>query len=257
MMIFDLHTLAGIFGVALAGGVLGLDRTAAGQFMISQPIVAGPLAGWLLGDTAAGLVIGAVLELIWVLDMPIGTFVPADATISAVSATAIAVLGSPGGARPDLIGFSILLTAGMVPITMMFDGAVRKCNSRLADTAVSAPGENADRKLSRAHLAGLAVFFLKSFVLYLVFVPAGLIAVSLFVHMPENAHRALALFVKLLPLLGAALVLRKLSIRVLDRFLLAGFLAAAVLTLVFPLRTWTVVLLVAAAGFLGVRCREQ
>ena len=161
MPIFDLHAVAVIFGVALVGGILGLDRTAAGQFMISQPIVAGPLTGWMLGDTAAGLVIGAVLELIWVLDMPVGAFVPADSTIGAVSATAIAALGSAGNATPDLIGFSILLTTAMVPITMKVEGAGRTYNSRVDDRAASAAGEDADRKLFRAHLSGLAGLFFK------------------------------------------------------------------------------------------------
>lgn len=253
MMIFDLHTLFVIFGIALVGGVLGLDRTAAGQFMISQPIVAGPLIGWMLGDTAAGVVIGAVLELIWVLDMPVGTFVPADSTIGAVSATAIAALGGGGHATPDLIGFSVLLTTAMVPVTMAVDGIVRKRNSRLAERAASAPGEDAGKKLSRAHLTGLAVFFLKSFVLYLVFIPAGLFAASLFARMPEKAHNALALFVKLLPLLGAALVVRKLSIRNLDRFFLAGFVVAALLTPVFSLYPLIIILLVITAGYLTMK----
>ena len=253
MMIFDLHTLFSILAIALVGGVLGLDRTAAGQFMISQPIVAGPLIGWMLGDTTAGLVIGGVLELIWVLDMPVGTFVPADSTVGAVSATAIAVLGGGGRATPDLIGFGVLLTTAMVPVTMAVDGTIRKRNSRLADRAVAGPGEDAGKKLSRAHLTGLAVFFLKSFVLYLVFVPAGLVAVSLFVHMPGKAHDALALFVKLLPLLGAALVVRKLSIRNLDRFFLAGFVVAALLTLAVPLHPLIIILLVIMAGYLATQ----
>ena len=83
---------------ALAGGVIGLDRTAAGQFMVSQPIVAGPLTGLILGDVMAGLLIGALLELIWVMDVPVGTFVPANQTVAAVAATAIAVIGSGGSA---------------------------------------------------------------------------------------------------------------------------------------------------------------
>jgi len=253
MMIFYLHTLFAIFGIALVGGVLGLDRTAAGQFMISQPIVAGPLIGWMLGDTTAGLVIGAVLELIWVLDMPVGTFVPSDSTVGAVSATAIAAIGGGGHATPDLIGFSVLLTTAMVPVTMAVDGIVRKRNSRLADRAASAPGEDAEKKLSRAHLTGLAVFFLKSFVLYLVFVPAGLFAVSLFARFPGKAHIALALFVKLLPLLGAALIVRKLSIRNLDRFFLAGFVVAALLTLMFPLHPLIIILFVITAGYLATK----
>ncbi len=257
-MIFDLHTLTSVLGIAFVGGFIGLDRTAVGQFMISQPIVAGPIAGLLLGDAAAGLMIGVVLELIWVLDMPVGTFVPADATISAMSATAIAVLGSRGGdAHPDLIGFGLLLTTAMVPITMKVDGAVRKYNSRLADGMTSAAGEITNNALSRAHLGGLAGFFLKSFVQYLFFVPAGLIAVALFDRLPLNVHSALVLFVKLLPLLGAALVVRKLSIRVLDRFFLAGFVLAAVLTLFFHAHAWGVVLSVVAAGFAGFRYGEH
>src|SRR5512144_793268 len=122
MFVPDFHMVLAILGIALAGGVIGLDRTAAGQFMVSQPIVAGPLTGWLLGDTAAGVVVGAVLELIWLLDMPVGTFVPADATLGAVSATAIAALGSPAGAPPAALGFSLLLTPGIVPVTMLADG---------------------------------------------------------------------------------------------------------------------------------------
>jgi PTS system mannose-specific IIC component len=257
MPIFDAHTIAVIFGVAFAGGLLGLDRTAAGQFMVSQPIVAGPFIGWLLGDAAAGLVIGAVLELIWVLDMPVGTFVPADSTIGAISATAIAALCGRGSASLDLIGFSILLTTGMVPITMMVDVAVRKNNSRLIDAALSAPGDAVGKNLSRAHLAGLAVFFLKSFALYLVFVPVGLVAVSLFAALPEKAHTALALFVKLLPLLGIALVARKLSVRNLDRFFLAGFAVAALLAVVLHMRAPVIILLVITAGFLGARYSER
>ncbi len=257
MAIFDLHIIAGIFGIAVVGGIIGLDRLAAGQFMISQPIVAGPIAGWLLGDAASGLVIGAVLELVWVLDMPVGTFLPADATIGTVSATAVAVLATGGGVHLDIIGFSILLTTAMVPITMKVERMVRMYNARFAEGAASFEGEDAERKLSRAHLSGLAVFFLKSFSLYLVFVPAGLAATALFAGLPQPVHAASVLFVKMLPLLGAALVVRKLSIRILDRFFLAGFILAAASVLVLHAPAWIVVFLGVAAGFAGVRYGEH
>jgi mannose/fructose/N-acetylgalactosamine-specific phosphotransferase system component IIC len=244
--------------IAVAGGILGLDRTGFGQFMVSQPIVAGPLTGWLLGDPAAGVVIGAVLELICVLDMPVGTFVPADSTISTVSATAIAILSGVGKAPLDRIGFSIFLTTGMVPLTMAADGIIRKFNSRLADAAVSEAGEEARRRLSRAHLSGLIVFFLKSFVLYLCFIPAGVAAAVLFSQMPERIHAAFALFVRLLPLLGAALVLRKLSTSITDRSFITGFAAAAVLTLMLHGHPLIIILLiVAAAFFAGTKYRER
>jgi mannose/fructose/N-acetylgalactosamine-specific phosphotransferase system component IIC len=253
MPTFDLHTAAGILGVALAGGIIGLDRTAAGQFMVSQPIVAGPLAGWLLGDTAAGMAIGAVLELVWLLDMPVGTFVPADATIGTVAATAIAVLGSGGKASLDLIGFSVVLTTAMVPITMMADAFIRKRNSGLAEAALSQPGQDAGCRLSRAHLSGLVPFFLKSFLLYLFFIPAGLLAVVVFVHLPPDVHAGMALLMKMLPLLGAALILRKLSVGNVYLFFTVGFGAAAVTALLVRAQPLIVILLVTAAGFLASR----
>jgi mannose/fructose/N-acetylgalactosamine-specific phosphotransferase system component IIC len=257
MIPFDYHIVLTIVAVAFVGGVIGLDRTAAGQFMVSQPIVAAPVTGWMLGDVTTGLVVGAVLELIWVLDVPIGTFVPADASIGAVSATAIAILGSGGTASPDVIGFSILLTTVMVPLTMMVDVIVRKRNSGLAEHALAAPGEDASRKLARAHLSGLIGFFMKSFILYLLILPAGLAALLLFARMPKQFHSGMALFVKVLPLLGAAIVARKLSIRTLDHFLLMGFVTAAVFTQFIHVPALSVSIIVILMGLLGVRLSER
>src|SRR5574341_702336 len=235
----DTHTIQQILLIACVGALIGLDRTAAGQFMISQPIVAAPLAGWLLGDVAAGLVIGALLELIWVLELPVGTFVPADSTVAAVSATAIAALGSGGTVAPlDLIGFSILLTTAMTPVTMAADGFVRKRNAGLAGWAGAAGPADVEKRLARTQ-------------------PAGLAAVLAFNALPAKAHGAMTLFVKLLPLLGAAMVVRKLSIRTLDRIVFIGFATALIAALILRLHPGVAVLLAAVAGWLGVLYRER
>lgn len=257
MPTFDMHMVFALLGIAVVGGLLGLDRTAVGQFMVSQPIVAAPFTGWLLGDPAAGLVIGAALELIWVLDVPIGTFVPADSTISAVFATAVAALGCPGGAPLPVIGFCILLTAALAPVTMRADGIIRNWNARLMDRVASGEGRDIGRCLKRAHLSGLTVFFLKSFVLCLVLMPVGIAAVGFFLQMPDTVHRAMSLFVKLLPVLGSALVARKLSMKNVDHFLLAGFVIAAAAGLVFHASVASIILLTVTAGWLGARCHEQ
>jgi mannose/fructose/N-acetylgalactosamine-specific phosphotransferase system component IIC len=257
MPMFDSHMIITIVGIALVGGFIGLDRTAAGQFMISQPIVVGPLTGWMLGDPGAGIVIGAVLELIWVLDMPIGAFVPADATISTVSATAIAALGSPMSSYLPVIGFSILLTTAMAPATMKADDIIRHWNSRLADGLAIGPGPHSGRSLVRAHLSGIPAFFLKSFILYLIFLPAGVAAVSVFNYLPDRIHQAMSLFVKLLPLLGAALVVRKLSVRPVDLFLLSGFTIAMLAGLLFHAPALMIILLTVTGGWLGAIYRER
>ena len=257
MPVFDAHMILTILGVAVVSGILGLDRTAAGQFMVSQPIVAGPVTGWLLGDATAGLVIGAALELIWLLDMPVGTFVPADATLGTVAATAIAVIGRTGGAPLPVIGFSMLLTGAIMPLTMQADNFIRKGNSKLAEHALSATGEGATHALTTAHLEGLVFFFLKSFLLCLVIVPLGMVAVSGFEQLPGAVHRALSLFVKLLPLLGAALVARKLSMRAFDHYLLAGFVIAAVTGQLMHVPSLIVMVLTVIAGWFGARYNEQ
>ncbi len=238
---------------SLAGAVIGLDRTAAGQFMFSQPIVAGPVAGWMLGDITSGLVIGAMLELIWLLDLPVGTFVPADSTIAAIFAVSSAVLGSHGGAKPQTLGFCILLSAVLAPVTMAADGFIRKINMRLADFAVSGARNDAGARLARAHLLGLPVFFLKSFVLYIVFIPAGIAAVAWFNGSNESLHRGMALFLRVLPMLGIALVARKLSLNIFDYFLLTGFAVALALGFALHAHFVLIAIIAACAGWVGVR----
>ena len=257
MPLFDTHILSSILLIAFVGGLIGLDRTAAGQFMISQPIVAGPITGLILGDFTAGLMIGAILELIWVMDLPIGTFVPADATVLTVSATTISVVGSPAEATSGVIGFSMLLTVGMAPITMLFENSMRKWNSKLADTAIAAPPDRVGRRLALAHLSGLVVFFVKSFFLYLFLIPAGVVAVYLFGYTPAWVHDAMTLFLVFLPLIGVASIVRKLSIRTADRFLLAGFVTAAILSMAFHVPALIITAITITIGWIGVRYGEQ
>ncbi|MGH7618843.1 MAG: PTS sugar transporter subunit IIC [Gemmatimonadaceae bacterium] len=61
-----------VLPIALLGGVLGLDVVSFPQAMISRPLVAATLAGALLGDAAAGLMLGAALELIALETLPFG-----------------------------------------------------------------------------------------------------------------------------------------------------------------------------------------
>lgn len=246
-----------VLGVAVLGGIIGLDRTAAGQCMISQPIVAAPFMGWVLGDTATGMVIGAAFELIWVLDIPIGTFVPADSTIGAVSAVAVAAIGSPGGASLPAIGLSILLATALVPVTMKAEAVTRAWNSVLADRVLAAPDGSRGRALSKAQFAGMLFFFLKSFVIYLLFIPLGVAVLTNFGRLTGVIPGALTLFVKFLPLLGVVIVVRKLSMKVFDQFVFLGFATAALFGQVIHAPSIAVLLLTATAGWLGAGLRER
>lgn len=58
--------------LSLLGGVLGLDTVSFPQAMLSRPIVGATLAGAVLGNAGAGLLVGATLELFAVDTLPFG-----------------------------------------------------------------------------------------------------------------------------------------------------------------------------------------
>jgi mannose/fructose/N-acetylgalactosamine-specific phosphotransferase system component IIC len=78
------------FYIALMIAFLSLDETAVGQFMVSRPIVTGPLVGWLIGRADIGLEMGALIELIWIGDLPVGAHLPLDLTMLTGTSVALA-----------------------------------------------------------------------------------------------------------------------------------------------------------------------
>ncbi len=71
--------------ISLFGGFFALDRRCAFQVMISQPIVAVPALGLLMGMPEVGLQLGALLQLIWMSSVMFGANVPPNETISSVA----------------------------------------------------------------------------------------------------------------------------------------------------------------------------
>lgn len=77
--------------LTLLGALLTLDGVTVGQFMVSRPLVAGALAGLVLGDPVTGLMVGAVLELFLLVSVPSGGGrfpEPGPATVVGVAAAA-------------------------------------------------------------------------------------------------------------------------------------------------------------------------
>jgi mannose/fructose/N-acetylgalactosamine-specific phosphotransferase system component IIC len=86
-----------LLGASLLGGALALDATALGQFMLSRPMAAGLLAGWLAGDPMAGFVVGVVLEIYLLVAFPVGgARFPEGATATVVGAVTAATYPGAG-----------------------------------------------------------------------------------------------------------------------------------------------------------------
>lgn len=58
--------------LVLWGGVVAVDGTSWGQFMISRPLVAATVAGWIVGSPVAGAAVGLVLEAFHLTVLPVG-----------------------------------------------------------------------------------------------------------------------------------------------------------------------------------------
>ena len=203
----------------LLGGLVsigvGLDRTAAFQFMVSRPIVAAPLTGWLLGEPMTGLQVGAMVELLWLARLPVGAAVPPDDTQVAVGATALAACLGTFWGIPGL-AFNILATLVSLPLGkagQFFDRHARQANGRLFHEAELALEKGDLKAVERNHLWGLLHFGLASLGTYLMIIALGGIALFYLAPRVINPVADAASWLWLVfPLVGTAVTLGALNL---------------------------------------------
>lgn len=87
---------------ALSAGVavLEADAVLVGQWLVSRPLVVGPLVGWLAGDPALGAGLGALVEVFCLEELPVGSVMPPNGAVAA--ATAVLLSAGPSGIPPAL-----------------------------------------------------------------------------------------------------------------------------------------------------------
>lgn len=137
--------------LAVLGGALALDTTAVGQFMVSRPLVAGAITGWILGVPELGIGVGAVLELYLLVSFPTGgARFPEAATATVVAVGCASTVAGPGA-------LPLSVAAGL--LWGQIGGATvvgqRKLNARIAP--MPEEGSGAVRRLGWAHPAAIGL----------------------------------------------------------------------------------------------------
>ena len=195
--------LAGILG-----GVCYLDRTAACQLMLHRPLVAATLMGGIFGDFEAGAQIGIVLELIYLVHLPVGASLPPDDTGAAIFAGSAAAtvsngLSLDGGSFTALI----LLSVVFAELGKGVDAMVRKTNGRIARITRDSVDRGDLKAVEHGLLAGITLFGVVGFLLSLSFAGAG-VAVSTYLlpRFGPNLQLDFNALQPVLPLIGAASV---------------------------------------------------
>lgn len=92
----------------LLGGWVAVDGTSFGQFMISRPLVAATLAGWIGGDPLAGVEVGVVLEAFHLAVLPVGAArYPESGPPALVAGAVYAAEGATPGALLTALVFAL------------------------------------------------------------------------------------------------------------------------------------------------------
>lgn len=215
--------------ISFVGGLLCLDRVFI-QTMISRPIIIAPVVGLILGNSYAGLIIGAMLELFWIDRIPIGIYIPPNDSIAAAFAASLAILAglSLGKVTGELMALSILIAVPFGIVAQKMDIKIVASNNLLSDQALVDAKDLNIRAIERKTYLGLAKVFLfyvvLLFVLQIIFIPA---LIWIYPKLPAPTHTMLSLTYYFLPLLGIAVAMNTIKLRGAIPIFCAIFLAVA------------------------------
>ncbi len=156
-----------LLSLTLLGGLLALDGTSVGQLMISRPLMAGAITGWIVGDPALGLLIGGILEVYFISVFPVGgaEFPEGGPPTLVAVATGAAVPGPGGVALGVFLGF-LLSRLGASSIRFL-----RRVNGRLAPDP--SRREVTAARIVWGHLGAVALDFVRGAALTLLGLVAG------------------------------------------------------------------------------------
>ena len=192
-----------------------------GYWMVSRPIVAGPIIGLLMGDLATGLIVGGSVELMYMGVLPIGGSVPPNAQIAGMLSTVFAI---NNGGNPE-IGIALALPIGLLAqLLIMFAWNINIYLMHLADKHIEAGNF---KGVERTHLMGIPIFFTVFFIPTFLAIYFGSDFVNNVVAaMPVVLTDGLRITSGILPAVGLAMLLKMMNFKKYWPFFLGGFVLA-------------------------------
>lgn len=225
------------FLLAFWAGFTYFSRRFMGELYLERPIVAGPVAGLIMGDLQTGLVVGATIELAMMGVLEIGGGVGPNGAIGAILGVAFAI--SAGLSTEEAL--VLALTAAILG---SFFQMIAKAMSTIFVTGAEhyAAKNNTSGVSAMVHLGNL-FHFMANFIPTFVILAFGSTAVNgLMNSIPPFLNAGINAAGNILPAFGFALLLDSVATTPLMPFFFIGFLLAAYLKMG--------VLGVALAGFL-------
>lgn len=172
----------------LWGTLVGLDLVSVPQAMISRPLVAGTVAGWLAGDVHTGLRLGVLFELFALDVLPVGAVRYPDYGPATVAAVAL------GTGSIWQLGLGVSVALGLV--LALLGGwtlqLVRRSNARAIQRRAAALAAGESSAIRRLQYGGLLRDAARGFLLTVLGVVLA-IGIKEYVRLTEQTYLALTL----------------------------------------------------------------
>ena len=180
--------------------LLALDHMAMGPFMLSRPIVVGPVLGWYLGDAPMGFLIGSVVELMWMNVVQVGVWPIDPSVIAALSTVWTSLAGRTDRAA---VTASLLLAIPCGLVVRHVDLWFRQQNDVLTPWVIRQFEENHRSVVARAVFFAQGFWMLKTWVVFLALAVLGRTALDRFFQVcPASLAQSFDFTGRVLPLAG-------------------------------------------------------
>lgn len=208
-----------------------------------QPIVVGPLLGWVLGDVNTGLVVGATYQLLTIGNMPVGGAQPPNPVIGGIMATVLAIASGleTGAAAAAAIPFALL---GQYGVTLIFT-AMSPIMAKADSMAEKADTKGIER-LNYAAMGALGLIF--GLVVLGFFFAGASFGEQISKAIPEWLMNGLSAAGGMMRYVGFAILLKVMLSRDLWGFFFAGFALAVIVSSIEALGP-SALLILAFIGF--------
>lgn len=200
-----------ILAVIGLGSILGLDGRAVFQGMISHPLVAGTLTGAVMGEPWIGFEVGVIVGMLWVHVLPIGGAIPPNGAVIAIVTSCLGI--TLGGGHAGLC-LALLYSVPFGQLARRLDGALRQLNITASRSVVGAEAADRVRILAMSQLFGIVCVAAEVAICLAVALALGVALLpAVLDQAPMGVRRGLQLAWGLMPLVGAAAVVRTLNRR--------------------------------------------
>ncbi len=151
--------------ISFIGGLIAIDTTTGWQVMISQPVVSCPVIGLIFGDPHLGVWMGILLELPWLINIPLGGVHGSEGNLGAVVAVALSLYLKFNEINTEniVVIISVIYSLIISRVGIFLVEYMRKANLILIHLADRAALRGDLKKITWLNLTGLFYSFLLGF----------------------------------------------------------------------------------------------